>query len=171
MQQKISKNQKSEESFHFVQEILRFMEEETQISRGVNLRGRGPAFFSSSTPTSPPPGGPPSVTPAASQFNRGDHTFVLDTLGGSESSSWVNATPAVAISSSPTPDQIHSEKDCDESSHEGSGTPEQQGTGCAYMRMPPFGSPKLGPRPSANRKPPDHFNPSIGRDDSAGEKI
>jgi hypothetical protein len=39
MQQKISKTQKYEEPFHFFQEVSSFMEEETRISRGANLRG------------------------------------------------------------------------------------------------------------------------------------
>jgi hypothetical protein len=38
------------------------------------------------------------------------------------------------------------------------------------VRMPSFGSSKLGPRPGANRKSPDHSNLSIGRDDRARDK-
>lgn len=57
-----------------------------------------------------------------------------------------------------SPDRSESDQKNSEVSNEELDAPEQQQSGAAYMRLPPFGSPKLHPRPSAGRKSLDHLN-------------
>ncbi|KAJ6003843.1 hypothetical protein N7540_013125 [Penicillium herquei] len=180
MQRKLSQNEERKQPLSFALEVLKILEEEIPRTFRENRFDDPPTNRSQPTSISLVSNSPqPAIhTPYPSQVKRRDRGFIFNMnddgalLAGQSTSCSIpdpERTPPLpsVIHSSVSPDRSQPEQKNIEVSHEGLDTPEQQESGTAYMRLPPFGSPKLGPRPSAGRRSLDH--PNNTSDDSKAD--
>ncbi|KAJ5281299.1 hypothetical protein N7478_006671 [Penicillium angulare] len=181
MQRKLSRHEERKQPFYFALEVLKILKEEIPRTFRENRFDDPPTNSSQPTSILLVSESPPSVTrtPGSSQAKRRDQGFIFNMnddsallAGKSTSCSISNSecTPLpVVVHSSVSPNRSESDQKNIEVSNEELDTPEQQESGAAYMRLPPFGSPKLRPRPSAGRKSLDHPNNKSDEDDSTAD--